>query len=258
MIQDPNASAEDPQPDTLVLCKSQGREQKEQAIRSGAETRLLEALERLQKRIAKGNLKDPEKIQRAIGAVLARHSRVARFYEVDLEELAEPNEHAVRAQLRWTLNKDQAEHDEQLLGCYAIRTHRNDIDAQTIWETYMTLTRAEEGFRALKSDLGLRPNRHHVERRVDGHVFICVLAYHLLQYIRHRLKKIGDTRSWPTLKRLLGSHCYTTIVVPTQSDGLLRIRKAGRPEAAQRAVYDALDVDWRNLPVIRREHIPTR
>ena len=183
---------------------------------------------------------------------------MARFYEVDLEESAEPNEHGARAQLRWTLKKDDAEQDEELLGCYAIRTHHADgADAQTIWETYMTLTRAEEGFRHLKSDLGLRPNRHHVERRVDGHVFICVLAYHLLQYIRHRLKQQGDTRSWPTLKRLLGSHCYATIIAPTQSDGVLRIRKAGRPEAAQRALYETLGVDWRNLPVIR-EQIPAR
>ena len=257
MIKDPNASAEDSEPDTLVLCKSQGREQKEQAIRSAAETRLLQALEGLQKRIAKGKLKDEKKIQRAIGALLARHSRVARFYEVDLEELAEPNEHRVHRQLRWTLKEDDAEHDEELAGCYVIRTDHDGADAQTIWETYMTLTRAEEGFRALKSDLGLRPNPHHVEWRVDGHVFICVLAYHLLQYIRHRLKEKGDTRSWPTLKRLLGPHCYATVIAPTESDGIVRIRKAGRPDAAQRALYEALDVDWRNLPVIR-EQIPAR
>lgn len=257
MIEDPDADADAPETDTLVLCKSQGREQKEQAIRSTAESRLLKALESLKKRIAKGNLKDEKKIQRAIGALLARNSRVARFYEVDLEESANPNERGARAQLRWTLKKDDAEEDEELLGCYAIRTDQTGADARTIWETYMTLTRAEEGFRHLKSDLGLRPNRHHVERRVDGHVFICVLAYHLLQYIRHRLKQQGDARSWPTLKRLLSSHCYATIVAPTESDGVLRIRKAGRPDAAQRALYETLGVDWRNLPVIR-EQIPTR
>ncbi|MHA1574409.1 MAG: IS1634 family transposase [Alphaproteobacteria bacterium] len=255
MIPDPQAEPEDAAPDTLVLCRSQGREHKERAIRSTADTRLLEGLEALEKRVAKGKLKDPVKIERAIGALLARHSRVARFYEVTVEKLPEPNECGACRQLRWTSKKDHAEEDEQLLGCYAIRTDQDNVDAQTIWQTYMTLTRAEDGFRALKSDLGLRPNRHHVERRVDGHVFICVLAYHLLQYIRYRLHEKGDTRCWPTIKRLLATHCYATVVAPTKDHGLLRIRKAGRPEFAQRAVYDALDVEWRNLPVIR-ERVP--
>ena len=60
----------------------------------------------------------------------------------------------------------------------------------------MTLTRAEDGFKALKSDLGLRPNHHQIEGRVEGHVFITILAYQLLRFIQYTFEQHGDTRSW--------------------------------------------------------------
>jgi transposase len=107
------------------------------------------------------------------------------------------------------------EEQEELLGCYVLRSNKEGLRAEQLWGLYMRLTRAEDGFRALKSDLGLRPNRHHTEDRVDAHVFITVLAYHVLHYILHTLRSHGDTRSWATLKRVLKTHCYTTILVPT-------------------------------------------
>ncbi len=68
--------------------------------------------------------------------------------------------------------KDQAcEKERELLGCYVLRTDQAALAGTDLWQLYMTLTRAQDGFKALKSDLGLRPNRHHIEPRVDAHVF---------------------------------------------------------------------------------------
>jgi hypothetical protein len=142
--------------------------------------------------------------------------------------------------------RSQAE--EELLGCYVLRTNRQNIGGQELWELYMTLTRAEAGFKALKSDLGLRPNYHRLEERVDGHVFITVLAYHLLNWIMHRLEVLGDDRGWRTIKRILQTHCYTTILLPTKGGKLYRLRKAGEPEQCQQWIYRALGVEWKNLP----------
>ena len=115
----------------------------------------------------------------------------------------------------------------------------------------MSLTRAEAGFKILKSDLGLRPNRHQIEPRVEGHIFICILAYHLLRHIGYRLEQRGDRRSWETLKRILQTHCYTTILLPTKEGTLHRIRKAGQPEQCQKAIDEALGICWRGLPTRR-------
>ena len=115
----------------------------------------------------------------------------------------------------------------------------------------MTLTRAEDGFRTLKSDLGLRPNRHHTEPRADGHVFITVLAYHLLHHILFSLSRQRDNRNWQSIRRVLETHCYTTMILPTEKDGVHRIRKASMPDEKQKTIYKALGVNWKELPVTR-------
>ena len=72
------------------------------------------------------------------------------------------------------------------------------------------LLRAEKGFSALKGTLGLRPNFHQLEGRVDGHIFISVLGYHHLCWIGHRLTQSGDMRDWQTIRRLLRTHNLAT------------------------------------------------
>jgi len=53
------------------------------------------------------------------------------------------------------------------------------------------LTEIEATFRSLKTDLGLRPVYHHKEDRVTGHLFITLLAYHLVHTLRYQLKQQG-------------------------------------------------------------------
>lgn len=100
----------------------------------------------------------------------------------------------------------------------------------------------------MKTDLGLRPNPHRKEDRVDAHVFICVLAYHLLRNILWTLEQKGDHRSWETIRRILRTHCYTTILLPTNSGQTHRIRRAGQPEECQKDIYRNLNIEWRGLP----------
>jgi hypothetical protein len=107
-------------------------------------------------------------------------------------------------------------------------------------------------YATLKSQLGLCPNPHHKEDRIDGHVFISVLAYQLLRFITFGLELKGDYRNWESIRRVLQTHCYTTINLPTKSGAVHRIRKAGDPEECQKSIYKLLGVIGRNLPVIRQ------
>ncbi len=100
------------------------------------------------------------------------------------------------------------------------------------------MTYAEDGLRELKTNLGLRPNRHRVELRVDGHIFISILTYHLLRQILYTLRLTGDNRSWQTIRQVLETHCYTAIIMPTVSGHLYRLRKPGIPEECQQQIYD--------------------
>ena len=240
--------------DTLLLCKSEGRTEKQAAIRSNAQTRLENDLAALEKRVASGRLKETEKIDRAIGRVLGKHPRAARLYEV--EQTA--TDQGPRVQWRAREDEQNGE-DQDLLGCYVLRSMDAEWDSpEAMWNVYMILARAEDGFRMLKSNLGLRPNRHHIERRVDSHVFICILAYHLLRYLMFTLESQGDHRNWTTLKRALSTHATTTIVLPTTASGTVRIRKAGSPDEVQRTLYASWGVDWRALPTIKTRHTTGR
>ena len=197
----------------VLLCKSERRGAKEQAIYSEAEGRFIEALEALRSRIETGRLKDPQKIQRAIGRVQAKHPRVQRFYRL---ELTQPAEQAgeKKCALCWARRDQAYEEEAQLLGSYVLRTNRDHFSGPELWRMYMTLTRAEKGFKALKSNLGLRPNHHQIERRVEGHVFITILAYQLLRFIEYTLEQQGDTRCWRTIKRILQTHTYAPSFCP--------------------------------------------
>jgi transposase len=248
--------------DWLVLCKSPARRGKEEGIRSKAEDRFLASLSKLGERLEKGRLKDRDKIDQALGRVLARTPRIARFYHVVIEptqgdEAAGTAAKGPACRLTWTRRDEAYRTDDELLGCYVLRTDRAGLSAEEIWHLYMTLTRAEDGFRALKSDLGLRPNRHHIEDRVDGHVFVTVLAYQLVHHVLHGLRQQGDTRSWQTLRRVLATHCYATQVVPTTGGQTYRIRKPGVPDEVQQGIYRALGIDWRKLPTTKT-YTPTR
>jgi transposase len=81
-------------------------------------------------------------------------------------------------------------------GVYCLRTNQNDWDEVTLWRTYTMLTDLEAVFRSLKSELGLRPIYHRRENRVNGHIFITLLAYHAVQTLRAQLKTQDIHDSW--------------------------------------------------------------
>jgi len=97
-------------------------------------------------------------------------------------------------------------------------------------------------FRCMKSPLAERPIFHHLEHRVESHIFLCVLAYHLLVAIETTLLRQEIHTSWATLRDLLATHKIATIVLPTDRDGVLGIRRSATPELDHRVLYEALGV----------------
>ena len=228
----------------VILCKSQGRREKEWAIRSGAEQKFLTGVAKLDARLQKGQLNDPLKVYRALGRVLSRGARVQRFYLVGLKDPQNP-----RAGLTWQRKDQVYQQDEALLGCYVLRIdHDAGLSPARTWELYMTLTRAEDGFGALKGELGLRPNFHQLEGRVDAHIFISVLAYQLWRFITYTLEQLGDHRDWATLRRVLQTHCYATVTLPTRHGQVFHVRRAGTPEGCHREIYEKFGINVNELP----------
>ncbi len=223
--------------ETFVLCHSEARIAKDRAIREKQEDRLVKDLDRLTRRIARGKLVTPLAIGKAIGRLQERYPRVARYWRIDYRPetksfTAEPD-----ARARATA--------EALDGCTILKTDRDDLDAEEAWRTYMLLTRVENAFRNMKSPLAERPIFHQLERRVETHIFLCLLAYHLLVAIEKTLLDQGVHTSWASIRDRLSTHQIATIVLPTSAGATLRIRKASTPEPGHREIYRQLKVPER-------------
>jgi transposase len=217
-----------------VLCHSEGREAKDRAIREKHEQRFLKDLEKLKVRVAKGRLREDAKIQQAIGRLCERYPRVARYHRVAYD--------ASRGALSHEEQEDRKEIAKRLDGTYMLKTDRKDLSDEEIWKTYMLLTRVEAAFRAMKSPLAERPIFHHVKRRVETHIFLCVLAYHLLISIETMARQAGLHASWATIREQVSTHQVVTVVLPTSSGDVLEIRRGSTPEPTHRALYEALHI----------------
>jgi len=218
----------------IVLCISSGRTAKDRAIREKQERRFLADLQRLQGRIASGRLKRELKIGEAIGRLKERYPRVARYYTVTYD--------ASNGTLSSKPNAEKKAKAEQLDGGYLLRTDRAELTAQEAWLMYMTLTRAESAFRAIKTPLAERPIFHHLEQRVETHIFLCVLAYHLMVAIETTLWNQGVATSWATVREMVASHSVATMVLPTEGGKVLSIRKGTTPEPEQLELYRVLNI----------------
>ena len=220
--------------ETYVLCVSDGRKDKDRAIREKHELRLLRDLVKLQARIDAGRLGDLLKIGEAIGRLKERYPRVARYYDIGFD----PETHA----FSYAVNEPRRQLAQRLDGSYVLKTDRVDLSADEAWRIYNLLTRAENAFRCMKSPLAERPIFHQVERRVETHIFLCLLAYHLLVAIEKTLLEQGVHTSWASVRDALETHQLATIVLPTDHGPVLRVRKASTPEPEHRELYRLLGV----------------
>jgi transposase len=233
-----------------VLCLSDGRKQKDRAIRRKQEARLLADVGKLSERIEKGSLQKTCAIHQAIGRLKERYPRVARYYAIDYDE-----------QLRQLIvqeRKDKKAVAEKLDGAYMLKTDRKDLSDEEIWRTYILLTRVENAFRNMKSPLAERPIFHHLKHRAQTHIFLCVLAYHLLVCIEKMFLDKGIHTSWASIRQALSTHQIVTIALPMNSGETIRIRKDTKPEKEHIEIYDVLGVPHRVMPPRRlRAHEQT-
>jgi transposase len=239
--------------ETYVLCRTAARKEKEKAIRQRFSTRMELALERLQKTIAAGRLKDRNKMERRLGKIQARHSPVNDLFEVALRDTPE----GVR--LFWEMKKERKTWRDLREGAYMLRTNLTGGSAEELWSKYMQLTEAEASFRVLKGELSIRPLFHQKEPRVKAHVMVAFLGYALWVTLKHWLK--GRPAIVPRLSTsgvdnleplspmkvlaLLSTLQSADIVLPTTDGREIRLRRVTEPTAEQKSLLHQLGL---NLP----------
>ena len=223
-----------------LYCHSTGRENKERGIDNLFAQRFEAALTKLHRGLStKRTVKRYDKVLERIGRLKEKYSRAARYYEVTVEH----DEASVNATaIAWTRITPT---DDTYPGVYCLRTNHDTWDESRLWHTYTMLTDLEAVFRSLKSELGLRPIYHHKTDRVSGHLFISVLAYHLVHTIRYQLKACGITLSWEGVRRALRGQDRITVELKRADGATVHVRKSSRAEPRQREIYDALGISSR-------------
>ena len=216
---------------------SNGREAKERGIAQRFSTRLEAELAHLAEGLHQPRrVKNYDKGLTRMGRLRQRYSRVARYYDIRVEKDAAS---ANATTLHWSRITPTA---DTLPGVYCLRTNQAHWDERTLWHTYTLLTDLEAVFRSLKSELGLRPSYHHKSKRVDGHLFISVLAYHRVHALRVPLKAQGIHLSGESRRTPLAGHARVTVVLHRDDGQVYHIRKSSRPEPQQQVLYNALGV----------------
>ena len=223
--------------ETLLYCHSSQKEKKERAISERFRTRFEAALRKLDQGLdKKGCLKKYDKVVESIGRLKQQNQRVASHFRITVEKDAKTG-NATR--ITWK-HDPQAERKATLPGVYCLRTSQHDWDAETLWRTYTMITDIEAVFRSLKSELGLRPVFHQTATRVSGHLFITLIAYHIVHSVRYQLKIKGINNSFETLRERLSGQTRVTISLRCKNEEMIFVRKSSRPEPLQQEIYDAL------------------
>jgi transposase len=240
-----------------LLARSNDRKKKERAIRRRQRRPFAAAARRLQVRIAKGRLKNRDKISEAVGRLKGRFPKATPFVNLTLR-----SDEPLSLQVEWNVDKfkDALRRD----GAYLLRSNQGGWTAEQFWETYMQLTAVERAFRVLKSELLLRPIWHHYSGRTQAHVFVCVLAYALWKTLDHLAKQAGlqtlirkpdsarcnaTPKSRPmtpeVILRELGQIMIGDIEMATTDGRRLLFRRVARPNAEQKRILQALGI---NMP----------
>ena len=221
-------------------CFSEERANKERAIVERFAGRFEQALTKLSEGLSRPRTeKRASKIRERIGRLKAKSRGIAQHYHIDID--TDPiGERATAVRFtRQPVEGSMMTHP----GVYCLRSNQTDWDEETLWRTSVTLTDIEAVFRSLKSELGLRPIFHHKPIRAEGHLFITVIAYQLVQVLRRRLRQSGERASWDTLRRILEGHQRITATFRRADGRTLHVRKATRAEPPQQAIYDALAIN---------------
>jgi len=221
--------------ETELYCRSSSRAEKEKAINKQFSDRFESSMQALADGLTKPrHIKQYDKVMKKIGRLQQKYARAAQHYSIEVDK----DEQGINAtELRFIRTNHGA---IEYAGVYCLRTNLKDWDDELLWRTYIMLTDIEAAFRSMKSELGMRPVYHRTTERVEGHLWITLLAYHLVHSIRLRLKDQGIHDSWETLRRTMRGHMRITTTMRTRLGDTLHIRKAARPEAWQQTIYKAL------------------
>jgi len=175
-------------------------------------------------RVASGRLSGAAEIGKKAGEVIGKY-KMAKHFEVTITDDS----------LTAERKEDQIRQEARLDGIYVIRTPvpEAELGAADAVTAYKNLKYVERDFRHIKSDdLDLRPVFHRLEKRVRGHVLICMLAAYLTWHLR---------QAWAPLT-------YTDEDPPAPANPVAPAERSASAEAKASRQHDGNGRDYLSFP----------
>ena len=221
-----------------LYCESPAKEATASSMKTFFQKRFEEALEKLTTSLQKPKgRKNLHKVLERIGRLKEKHRCISACYEINAIPSADGQ---TATHIEWKSIAEKLE--DKLTGYYYLRTNLVHLGAKELWDTYNSIRTVEDAFRFMKSSLGMRPVHHQKEKRVDGHLWITILAYTLIQDILYRLSTKGITHNWETIRVQLNSRVRVSMRAKTDTESVVHLRTTTEAEAFHLQIYKALDL----------------
>ena len=223
-----------------VLAKSEGRRVKERAMRRKKLARLLRRLRAMQRR---GPRRDQLLLR--IGAARKEAGGAFRFLQL---QLPHEGETVTRHSFHFRVDQAKLRAAELQDGHYLLRSNLVGEDPAVLWERYVQLAQIEAAFKAMKSELGIRPVYHQVGPRVEAHILVAFLAYCLLVTLKNRLQALAPGLTPKAVLEKLATIQMLDVWLPTTDGRWLVMPRFTQPELDQAILLHRLKLELPHQP----------
>ena len=149
-----------------------------------------------------------------------------------------------------SLNMNKINEDMSLMGYHTLITSELEMDEHEVLDKYHGLTRIEDAFRIVKTDLDGRPVYVRNSKHINAHFLICFIALTMIRIIQYKIlknqgKTTNSTRDWEMgltanrIKAALSGFCADEL-----PSGYYRLTKPDQDLEAISAAY-GVDVSLR-------------
>ena len=197
------------------------------------ELELAKARESLGKPRGKKNY---EKVIERVGRAIGKYPSIAKYYAIEYER--DENNKENMKDIKWRIALPESVDKDN--GVYFLRTNVDKIDEKTTWNYYNLIREIECTNRQLKTDLNLRPIYHQKDGASDAHLFLGLLAYWIVNTIRHKLKGHGETCYWTEIVRRMSTQKAVTTEATNALGEKVQMRLCSEPTKVAGDIYDRL------------------
>jgi len=233
--------------DSFLHIKSDQKLKKETSINTKLTLRLEAALQDIKDKLPKKRtLKRVEKVHEKVGRIKAKLSKIGWLYNI---EYTYDKEKKNVTDINWQRVKER----EKPKGQYFLRYTNNTISESDIWEVYNMTRDVEAVFRCLKTDLKIRPVHHQKDKYIEPHIWMGIMAYQVVNYIRRGLKENKINYSWTTIVEKMKSMQTSIVSMNKKDNEKIYIKLCTRPTVDQKLIFDSLNLKHR--PYVRKTKV---